>query len=207
MMGPKMNDICICSYNSTGFGLAAKNHIRALSLFSDIICVQEHFLLDAKDKNHSNAQKIKSEFGNIFDMSIVPAVKEETQVSRGRGKGGLVTLWKKNLTQFVTKVNNVGFRIQTTTFKFSSGDFLLIICYFPCDPKKENADDSELLNLLADIRSIIMTSQCDNVLIVGDLNCHFDRQNSFTNTIADTFANLGITFLWNNPNDDSNHYI
>ena len=79
-MNSKMNNLCICSYNSTGFGLPAINHIRTLSLFSDIICVQEHFLLDAKDKNHSNTQKLKSEFSDSYDMSIVPAVKESNNV-------------------------------------------------------------------------------------------------------------------------------
>ena len=86
------NDLCISSYNSTGFGLAAQNHMNSLLLFSDILCVQEHFLIDGKDKKHSNTNKLRITFGNNHDMFIVPAVKDSNQVSRGRGKGGLVTL-------------------------------------------------------------------------------------------------------------------
>ena len=107
----------------------------------------------------------------------------------------------------MTKVTSSSFRIQTTTFKFPCGDFLLINCYFPCDPRKDSYDDSELTKVLADIRSIILTSQCNNILLAGDLNCHFDRQNSFTTTIADAFEDLGISFLWNMPDDDPNHFI
>ena len=38
------NKLFISSYNSTGFGIAAQNYIIKLLLFSDIVCVQEHFL-------------------------------------------------------------------------------------------------------------------------------------------------------------------
>ena len=98
MMTPKTKSICICSYNSTGFGLAAQNYLNTLSLFSDIVCVQEHFLIDGKDKKHSNTNKIKKAFGEHYDMFIVPAAKDTNQVTKGRSKGGLVTMWRKNLT-------------------------------------------------------------------------------------------------------------
>ena len=85
-------DLCISSYNSTGFGLAAQNHMHTLLLFSDILCVQEHFLIDGRNKKHSNTNKLRNAFGEKNDMYIVPAVKDPSQVSRGRGKGGLVMI-------------------------------------------------------------------------------------------------------------------
>ena len=51
--------ICITSYNSTGFGLGAQNYIETLLLFSDICGIQEHFLLNSKSKKYSNVNKIK----------------------------------------------------------------------------------------------------------------------------------------------------
>ena len=207
MMTSQLNELCFCSYNSTGFGLAAQNHINTLSLFSDVICVQEHFLIDAKDKNHSNTHKIKKVFSDKFDMFIVPAVKDSNQVSRGRGKGGLVTMWKKSLTQYVSKLDCSNFRLQATIFRLPDGNLLLINCYFPCDPRKENYDDEELLTTLADIRSLILNSNCDNILLAGDLNCHFDRQNSFTSTVHDAFNDLGLMVLWNNADNNPDHFI
>ena len=106
------NYIAISSYNSTGFGLAAQNQIDKLLLFSDIVCVQEHFLLDSKDKQYSNTDKLKAKFGHAHDIYIVPAVKESSQISRGRGSGGLATIWHKSLTKFVSKQNCVSSRIQ-----------------------------------------------------------------------------------------------
>ena len=100
MMLINQNTLAISSYNSTGFGLAAQNQLDKLLLFSDIVCIQEHFLLDSKDKQYSNTDKLKAKFGHNHDMYIVPAVKEYSQISKGCGSGGLATIWKKSLTKF-----------------------------------------------------------------------------------------------------------
>ena len=83
------NNLCITSYNSTGFGLHQQKYLKTLLLFFDILCVQEDFILDAKDKNHSNTNKIRKIFGNSHDMLVVPSFKDVKNVSKGRGKGGL----------------------------------------------------------------------------------------------------------------------
>ena len=67
-----------------------------LLLFSDILCVQEHFLLDCNDKKHSITNKMCAKFNNSDDMFIVPAKKDNSQVSRGRGSGGQATIWKSS---------------------------------------------------------------------------------------------------------------
>ena len=162
--------LCICSYNSTGFGLGAQNYIKTLLLFSDILCIQEHFLLDSKDRKYSNTNKLVKTLGSQHHMFIVPAHKDSTQISRGRGKGGLVTLWKKELTKFVTKIPCNNYRLQATKFTMNSLDLLVINSYFPCDPRVDNFDDAEVVNLLADLRIVIELSGCDNVIVAGDLN-------------------------------------
>ena len=123
------NSLNICSYNSTGFGLAVQNYIDKLLLFSDILCVQEHFLLDSKDKKHSNTDKIRQLFSDKYDMFIVPAHKDNKGVTKGRGKGGLVTMWGKGLTKYVEKVDCPNYRLQATKFKFPEGHFLLKLLY------------------------------------------------------------------------------
>ena len=61
-----------------------------------MLCVQEHFLLDSRDKKHSNTDKIRI-FSDKCDMIIVPAVKDNNIVTSGRGSGGLAIMWKKIL--------------------------------------------------------------------------------------------------------------
>ena len=157
MGSPVSTKLCITSYNSTGFGLSSQNHIRTLLLFSDICCIQEHFLLDCNDKKSSNTDKLKNHFSSSHDMHVVPAVKHNNYVSRGRGSGCLATIWKKELTKFVSRVKCDNPRLLGTRFNFPKWNILMINCYFPCDPRSENYDDTTLVNLIADIRSLIIT--------------------------------------------------
>ena len=85
------SNLCLTSYNSWGMGIDKQNFISLLSLFSDILCIQEHFLLDSGDRKHSNTYKLKKYFGENHDMYIVPAFKEDTVVKPGWDKGGLAT--------------------------------------------------------------------------------------------------------------------
>ena len=200
-------NLCITSYNSTGFGLGVQNYISTLLLFSDIMCVQEHFLQDCKDKKSSNTNKIRKNYGDKHDMYIEAAYKPNSQVSRGRGKGGLVTMWKKPLTKYVSKVPCSNFRLQATKFTFPNSSILIINAYFPCDPQVEDFNDTDILTALSDIQLLIRQSNCSDILIAGDLNCHFSRQTRFTNLVRDTFAERNLLVLWQHPDTDPEHVI
>ena len=195
------NNLCITSYNSTGFGLHQQKYIETLLLFSDILCIQEHFLLDAKDKNHSNTNKIRKVFGNSHDMFVVPAFKDVENVSKGRGKGGLSIMWKKKLTKYVSKIPCVNFRILAGKFLLPATSLLVINAYFMCDPRNDNFDDAELTNLLDDIRNIIRDSNCRSLLLGGDLNCDFSRNTKFVEIVRQAFSDFNLTFFWLNPTE------
>ena len=169
--------------------------------------MQEHFLLDSLDKRNSNTGKIKKLFGDTCDMFIVPDQKDNNSVTYGRGSGGLVIMWKKYLTKYVTKVSSSTYRVQAMKFDIPGNEFLLINSYFPCDPRNDNDHNTELLEVLGDIRSIILTTQYNRVLMVGDLNCHFARQNRFTNTIYDCLDSLSLIPIWENIDNDPDHLI
>ena len=192
--------ICISSYNPTGFGISAVEYLRKLFLFSNIVCLQEHFLQDSGDKKYSNTNKLRKAFPN-HDMFIKPAIKDNSHVSRGRAKGGLATIWDRGITKYVSKITCDNFRLQGTVFSFPGGSLLLLNTYFPCDPRKNNFDDTELVGLLGDIENAINAADCPNVLVAGDLNCHIARRTRFTQTIQNFFHNLNLEFLWEVEND------
>ena len=193
-----MSNLCVTSYNSTGFGPSAQNHIKTLLTFSDICCIQEHFLLDCKDKKSSNTDRLKTKFGDFHDMHILPAVKSDKFVSKGRGSGGLATLWNKNLTQYVdSKVTCSNSRLLGTKFCFPEWNCLLINAYFPCDPRLDHFDDTELINVLADMKRMIEKSDCSNILLAGDLNSHFQRNTQFTQIVQQELDELELSLLWN----------
>jgi hypothetical protein len=177
--------------------------METLLLFSDILCIQEHFLLDAQDKKYSNTNRLRKRFGNC-DMFIVPAHKNTSQVSKGRGKGGLATIWRKEMTKYVSKIKCDNYRLQATKFNFPSGPILVINTYFPCDPRTINFDDTELMAVLTEIQNIILQSSTSNVWLAGDLNCHFLRSTSFTNLVKDYFLDIGLHLLWENQDQLEN---
>ena len=74
------NNIFVSSYNSGGMGLDKQSYIKTC-LFSDILCIQEHFLLDAGNKKYNNTHKLKQYFGDTHDMWIQPAYKSADTVS------------------------------------------------------------------------------------------------------------------------------
>ena len=185
------DSLCVCSHNSTGFGISSQNYISSLLVFSDILCIQEHFLQDCGDKKSSNTNLLRKRFNN-HDMFIVPAEKNNSQISRGRGKGGLATIWKRGLTKYVMKIECNNSRLQATKFDFPSGSLLVLNVYFPCDPRVNNFDDTEVLTLLADIKTAIGTSHCHHILLCGDLNCHFERYNRYTNTVKDFLEDINF---------------
>ena len=200
-------ELCITSFNTTGFGIGVQNYLTTLSLFSNILCIQEHFLLDGKDKNHSNTNKIRKLLNHKYDMFIIPAFKDDSQVSKGRGKGGLATLWDKGLTKYVSQVKTVSFRIQATKFDLPSGSLLVVNTYFPCDPRVNNFNEEELLSVLLEIKSLMNNHNCNYNLILGDFNSHFSRHSTFTNIVHDFFDGNNIKIFWENPDDTKGHLI
>ena len=201
------DNICVTSYNSTGFGIGVQNFLSTVSLFSNILCLQEHFLLDGKNKKHSNTDKLRKLCGNKYDMYIVPAFKDQSQVSKGRGIGGLATLWDKCLTKYVSQIKCTSYRLQATKFSFPSGSLLVLNTYFPCDPRNNNFNEDELLELLAEIKHVMNSQVCTFNLVLGDLNSHFSRNTRFTTIIKDFFNDINFIIFWENVDDVPGHVI
>ena len=88
-------------------------------------------------------------------MYIVPAKKQTNHISKGRGSGGLVTMFRKYLTKYVSQIKSENYRIQGTKFTFPNCYLLVVNSYLPCDPQNENFEHNELISVLEDIKVII----------------------------------------------------
>ena len=188
-MEASISSLCVTSYNSTGFSASTEQFVSQLLLYSQIVCIQEHFLQNSGDRKYSNTDKIRKAFKNK-EMFINPAVKDDRQVTRGRGKGGLATIWDKGLTKYVSKVKTTNFRLQGTKFSFPGGSLLIVNTYFPCDPRVNNFDDNEIISLLSDIHNMTRYSSCVNILVAGDMNSHCRRNTRFTNIVRYFFLEM-----------------
>ena len=200
-MDPSTSNVCVTSYNSGGMGVDKQNYIKTLLLFSDVLCLQEHFLLDSGNKKFNNTYKLRQNFSDTHDMVINPAIKSNIYVSKGRGSGGLAILWRKCLTKYVTNIKCESYRLQAIKFNFPEAELLVINVYLMVDSQLENFDDNGLLQILAELNRIIGLSDCKNILLSGDLNCDFSRNTHFVNIIRDFILEKGLNIFWTMPDN------
>jgi hypothetical protein len=80
-------------------------------------------------------------------------------------------------------------RVQAVTIKFRHSTVLLINSYFPTDP---SADETDLLETLSQIKSVILKNNFDSILWTGDINAYFLRNTSHTRTVVDIVDDLGL---------------
>lgn len=206
-MDSNQNIICVTSFNSGGLGLEKQHFIKTLNLFTDILCLQEHFLLDSGSKKYSNTSKLQQFFGDTHDMFIKAAYKSSNTISKGRGSGGLAILWKKSLTKYVSQIESENYRVQAAKFSFPESHFLLVNLYFMVDPQNDNFNDLELMNILSEIERIISASDCKHVLLAGDLNCDFSRNTNMVNIVKQFIESNGLEVFWTNPYNPDNPNI
>ena len=78
---------------------------------------------------------------------------------------------------------------------------LVINVYFPCDPRSANHDFVELIELLGDLESLIKNVDLTNVLLAGDLNCHFNRNSNFTTIVQNWLNESNLQILWSHEDE------
>jgi hypothetical protein len=125
---------------------------------------------------------------------IKPAKKDKLE---GRPVNGMfIALPKdlKNKAKDVTPTNN---RVQAIKLDTDDGDILLINTYFPPDPKcKTYSFDTGMEEMLATIDNLIDSNQCSNVVMVGDFNTDYKRENGRVTRIDDFLSTHAFDLAW-----------
>ena len=176
MTSPLVNFL---SYNSTGMNTVKAEWIRDLLKVtsSHYVGIQEHF------KRTKTVDKFFRDQFSDYSSYVVPAHREQNQDS-GRAKGGLVTLYKKQLNVKCERLQTKSFRIQAQTLCFPNTRILWINVYLPTDPQTQNFDAAELLVVLSEIETVMDTSDYDDCILQGDLNWDSNRQSGFSKVVS-----------------------
>ena len=87
-------------------------------------------------------------------------------------------------------------RVQAQILTFPNCKVVWINSYMPCDPQKQHFDDSELVETLSEVESIITASSECEVVWSADMNYDTRRNNHFTRTVAAALQRLGLTSVW-----------
>lgn len=165
------NNLTLTTYNTSGFGYFRSDYVRDLLLTNDILCIQEHFQLEA------NLPKLS--VSDHHDVIAISAVSPMI-LSSGRPKGGLATFVRRSSFSKYASIPSNSFRINASLLWSSNSEFsefkiLVINLYLPVNADNENTI-SELCVILAEVSQIIDSNAFDLLFIPGDMNCDFSRQ-------------------------------
>ena len=138
-----------------------------------------------------------------FQLVINPAVKNGHD--KGRPKNGMFIAIPESIKSCVTDVSPNSWRIQAVTILFGNRKVLLINSYFPTDPRRPDADEAELLEVLGHIQNVIRSNAFDSLLWAGDINADFARNSSHSNLVNDWVLDLGLSKSWEHFEVDFTH--
>ena len=97
-----MEDIIFLSYNSTGFNSQRADFLTditsVLGMSRCFVSLQEHFIMKR------NLAKIANLLPNDYIVYNIAAFKDNDQIRRGRGKGGLSQIWHKSVDHLVSRI-------------------------------------------------------------------------------------------------------
>ena len=195
--------MCLISYNSRGFSKHKEDFCKfLLSPYVSgnklpVLCNQENFVLKG------NCYKIKRALPGYFTL-IKPAVK--TSHDKGRPKGGLFIAVPDKIKNEVKDVSPVFWRTQAAIITFKSSQILLINSYFPTDPGTVVFDQSELLETLQSIRSVIDSNNFDQIYWLGDINTDFIRRTGHVKCVENFVDECQFKKAWEYFHVDFTHH-
>ena len=180
------------SYNSTGINSVKCQFINELSDEYNVnyVAIQEHF------KCTKNTDKFfRDKFGQYYSY-VIPGHRTPGQ-EYGRAKAGLAQLSRKSIDIRKDRINTRSFRIQAQVLNFSSGKILWVNTYLPTDPQTvDKFDDTELLELLNEIETILTSIAYTDVIWAGDLNWDMTRSTAFSKIMKEFTQRMGLVSLW-----------
>ena len=179
------------SYNSTGLDAVKIDWINDLAKTTDSTClqIQEHF------KATKSAQQCFKKHFKEFDNYAIPAIRENFS-HVGRPKGVLVQLVKSNLNIKKEKVVCKSWCLQAWILHFHEYKLLWMNVYMPTDPQLQVIDETDLMEITAEIESIIATSVFNDILLGGDWNYDPRRNTRFCRFLSDFFDKNNLRSIW-----------
>ena len=180
------------SYNPTGINTVICQFKNEISDEYNVnyVSIQEHF------KSTKKTDKFfRDKFRQHYSY-VIPGHRTSGQES-GRAKAGLAQLSNKSIDIRKDRVNTRNYRIQAQVLSFSSGKILWLNTYLPTDPQTVHKyDDTELMEVLKEIETILTSIAYKDVIWAGDLNWDMARGTAFSRIMKGFIQRMGLVSLW-----------
>ena len=179
------------SYNSTGLNSVKITWIKELMKTCDIsfLGLQEHF-----KKTKTIDRFFKSEFPSC-NVNVLPAYREEGR-DTGRAKGGLCQFSSKTVGVRREKVTCNGWRIQAEILHLGDFRLLWVNVYFPTDPQVTNFNEAELVEVHAQLETVLEAGGYDDCICGGDWNYDERRKGGFGAAMRRFLEKVGLVSVW-----------
>ena len=188
----------VMSYNVRGLKPRNYDYLQYIFDKTDILLIQESWLYDYE---HSNVCKILPDSCSLG----VSSMNSNKIASAGRPFGGLMILYKRSLALPISQINTNSTRICAATIVKDSCKILLMSIYMPCD---DNTNDSasQYLDVLSEITAILNIYDDFYVIIGGDFNTDYSRNNFNSRTLKDYLISESLLDAGDVLNDSNYTY-
>ena len=172
MAEQRIDRLCLMSYNCRGVNAMKIDYINDLMTDCEILCLQEHWLLDEGLSLMEHQLKTVHVFGK--------SGMDAKRLLSGRPFGGCAVLVKKSLDCTVSLVNTNSRCLFSCIFQCPNGSsFLLHNVYMPTDTCHDESNNDLFNEILSEIEYVnVSHDDIDNVVIAGDLNTDLSRSAS-----------------------------
>ena len=186
-----MSGTTFISYNSTGFALNKQDFIRDIltQKACDIIFVQETFLGE-------NNQTIINNIHDDFIGTGKCGTDLTLDICKGRNKGGLAIIWRKSVGNNIKQIPCESKRLMAMSLQCNMGSVLLINTYFPVDSHNKTYINPELTEVCDELERLLHACKQQFVIIGGDLNIDFKRNNIHTTYVKDMLERNKLVSVW-----------
>ena len=95
-----------------------------------------------------------------------------------------------------TNVATPGWRLQAHILRFGGWRLLWVNSYFPTDPRILKFDETELLEVQAELEAVLEVGGYDGCLVSGDFNYDSRRNSGFARSMAAFLERMGLVSVW-----------
>ena len=114
---------------------------------------------------------------------MVTSPMDETTHNRGRPYGGTAILYHSNINAKIERIHTDCKRLTIAAVTINTFKFCIFSVYMPYDEQRVGPNLVEFIDVLNEIHSVCLNSECQYFVIGGDLNCDIFRNNPQTQAL------------------------
>jgi len=169
--------LTIGTLNTNGTGTDRIKYINKVMEECDVLCIQEHWLLNDQLPTLSK---------NVLNVCIHGVSgMDGCNILKGRPYGGCAILWKKDIKCSVTPLILLSNRVCGIKLELNDQSYFLYCVYMPVDGQ----NDDEYRDVLQCINASVTENNFQNIIIAGDFNTDLSRMNSKNTEVMCQFLN------------------